>query len=272
MANIFSGIPASIIMIMIMIKALVDAQPKYQYASKDDNKVLTTWDDLAAGGLSRHDLIQLYERNYGRPPHAVYLNGGICKEYGKYCYNILSDIAVLKKSIEPRNIVGDEKTLNNDSEQEATFSVTLEATHEKSAKLTVTKASSFSYKEAITISAEDILSVSSEFSYEFKIENSVSSESTTSDTVTVKDSINLTLQPNSSVIVRLDVKWLEEKSEIEIPINVVGHTGGDYPEPLDGHYYWFPWLKDWVQLTSSMHANVISSYDIKGEITLQNLD
>ncbi|XP_065895997.1 hydralysin-2-like [Dysidea avara] len=255
---------------MLMIKAPINAQPNFPYASKTDNTVLTTWDDLAAGGLSRHDLMQLYERNYGRPPHAVYLNGGICKEYDKYCYNTLGDIVVLKKSVEPRSIVADEKMLDNYSDQEATISVTLEAKHEKSAKLTVTRTSSFSYSQTIKIGA-DLLDISSEFTYEFAIKNEMSSESTTTDAITIQDSIDITLQPNSSVIVRLDVKWLEEKSEIEIPINIVGFTGGDYPEPLDGHHYWFPWLTDWVQLTSSMHANVISAYDIKGEITLQNL-
>ena len=263
MAYNFSAIMIMIIIITEPSALLVCSAIPVPNEQQDVKKVLTTWKDLEAGGLSRHDLIKLYKQNYGRPPHS--------KEYGKYCYNILGDASVLRKSIMPRNIVGDLKTLKNYWDEPATFSVTLEATHEKSASLSVTRTSSFSFSEKISITSVE-LGITSELYYEFEIENSVSSESTTSDTITIKDSVDITLQPNSSVLVRLDIRWQEENAEIEIPINIVGYTGGDYPKPMDGHHYWFPWLPDWVQLKSSIHANMIVAYDIQGEITLQKLD
>ncbi|XP_065907372.1 hydralysin-like [Dysidea avara] len=236
---------------------------------KDAN--LTTWDDLTKNGMSRRDLIKLYKEHLGRPPHAVYLNGGICEKYGYYCYNIPGKVRVTKNSSSSRvrSRIAEEKALTNDSDQSATFSLTLEATHEKSASVSVTETSSISFEQKISIGSAE-LGIGAEYTFKFGIENSVGSTSSTSDTYSMKDNVSITLKPKSSVVVRLEFKWLEEDADFEIPITVEGYTGGHYPEPLKGQEHCFPRLSDWKTLTSYIRGSLIYAYNIQGGITVQD--
>jgi len=232
------------------------------------NKVLTKWNDLKQAGVTRNDIFKQFEKVYGVRPQNVHLNEGICNDYHHHCYNVQGEILFTKKSSQPCTTISTQQPFINNSEDHITQTHTLTGQFTKSATVSVTHSSSFSFGEEIAIHS-DALGIGTDFSYEFKIKNSVGHESSTSNTITVSDTETVTLPPGHSVNLKLVTEWTKETQEFEIPITISGRTGANFHHRVEEHYYWFLWVPE--GLKSSIRGTVDCSYNAKTSIIAESL-
>jgi len=247
--------------------ALKDAN-KQEVALKDANKVLTKWNDLKQAGVTKNDIFKQYEKVYGVRPQNVHLNEGICNDYHHHCYNVQGKVLFTKKSSQLCTTVSTQQQFINNSDDLVTQEHTLEGKFTRSATVSVTHSSSFSFGEDISIHS-DALGIGTDFSYEFKVKNSIGSESSTSNTITVSDTETVPLPPGHSMNLKLVVEWTKETQEFEIPITISGLTGANFHHKVQGHYYWFLLAPD--GLKSSIRGKVDCAYDVKTSIIAENL-
>ena len=151
--------------------------------------------DLNDAGVTRDDIYKQFTKEFGVGPQDVHINEGICREYGRYCYNVQGDVSFANKSSQPCTMVSAEQTVTNTDSIPLTQAYTQEAQFTKSAKVTVTHSSSISFGQDISIHS-NALGIGVDNSYEFKIGNSAGSESTSSNTITISDTETVTVPPN----------------------------------------------------------------------------
>ena len=225
----------------------------------------TTWDDLLTLKTTKNDVFDMFRDRFGEKPTAVYLNEGICIDYGHLCHNVLGKISYEVLGTKPITNVAKSNKIYNDSGNKVDVNVVLKASEYKSASVTITESSSLSFGSKITIGSK-ALGIAAEFSNQFTVENSVGSTSSSSTAVEVGDNIVVHLEPNSKAQVKLDVQWTQMKEKFTIPLNVSGMVGADFGHQVEGHYYWF------LVLPSTLHSNrtgsVETAYNIEANTTL----
>ena len=113
--------------------------------NKAANKVLTKMSDLNDAGVTRDDIYKQFTKEFGVGPQDVHINEGICREYGRYCYNVQGDVSFANKSSQPCTMVSAEQTVTNTDSIPLTQTCTLEAQFTKSAKVTVMHSSSSNF-------------------------------------------------------------------------------------------------------------------------------
>ena len=236
------------------------------------NYVLTTWDDLAKAGISPKGVEKMYDKKYGVTPDKVYLNDGICKDYGHYCYNIQGVPKYNNQKRKTMTKLGDSRVIENNSDFTVKYHVTLSSSHTKSASVTVTNSSSFTFGGSITMGSEQ-LGIELEFQTTFTVTNSVGSTSSTSSDVTVSDSLDFTLDAGQKVEAQLEITWESLTQEFEIPFTIKGWTGASFPKRVKNHYFWFMTLKNKYDTpTSTLRGVVECAYDIKGRLRVNNIE
>ena len=243
-------------------------------AKEDENKVsLTTWKDLSEAGVSKHDIFELFRKHFGKTPHKVHLNDGICNDYDNHCYNYQGgEVEFNNQKTEVLQRIANSRQLSNDvpDGQPATYTVELQSSKEKSATVTVNQTSGISVGTKFTIGSEQ-LGISNEFSASFDLTNSVGSSTTTREIITVKDTIQVVLNPGKTVIVDLQLEWKSLKEDFKIPFHIKGWVGASYESRVKGHYYWFlnlVLLPSGLPKVAYLKGTVETTYDIKGKIQM----
>ena len=236
------------------------------------NQVLTTWDDMIAANMPKASVEKAYQHKFGTKPDKVHLNDDFCKEYGWLSYNNLGELQYYNVKLNPMSNVENERTLKNDTDEPYEHSVTLSTTTSNSATVHVTNSSSISIGNKITVGSE-ALGIKDEFSESFTFTNEVGSSSTQSTSVTVSDTVKVTVPPHSSVRVYLQVEWTERTQDWDMPVEIdpYGMTGAQFPKPVGGeggHYYWG--VSHAIFFTppfhSKMKGTLKASYDTKGKV------
>lgn len=229
---------------------------------------LTTWDELGNhGGVTRVDVFKIFHDRFGQQPKQVHLNDGICKTFNKPCFNYFEEVTYSTQGSKISQQVGNSRMLANNSDVDVSHEINLTTSKEKSATVTVTKEASFSAGQKVSLSSEP-LGISSEFSVEFTIENSVGSTDSKREEVTVGDTTKVILKPGDKVIIDLDVSWRSLEEEFEIPCSINGWVGADFGKKVNGHYYWFMHLSPlppWNLKRSYLRGTVETAYDISGK-------
>ena len=228
---------------------------------------LTTWEDLAKGGVSREDIFDQYKKYFGERPKQVYLNEGICVRYGNYCYNYYRDAQFYNKRSKQMQSVANSRTISNALDHDVTHEVTLSASKEKSATVTVTKESEFSFGFSISVGSES-LGIGSEFSQDFTFRNSVGSNSSFKEDVMVEDKTTITLKPKEKVVVDLDLQWISFKEDFKIPFYIKGWTGADFGHKVEGHHYWFMMLGGLLK-PANLEGTCVTAYEIRGNVDIR---
>ena len=204
-----------------------------------DQTTLTNWDDMIACGMPRASVENAYQSEFGQKPDQVHLNDDFCKDYGWLSYNLLGETTYYNVSITPKADISGERFLENTTSEAYTTVVTISTTMSNSATTTVTNSSSVSVGQTITVGAP-ALGIGSEFSQDFTFSNEVGSSSTQSTEVTISDSVKVTVPPGAHYRVYLQVKWDSRSEEWEMPVEIdrSGLTGAQFPNTVQGHYYW----------------------------------
>ena len=206
-------------------------------------------------------------------PDQVHLNDEFCKQYGWLSYNVLGEIAVYDSTLTPKSKISAERTLENTTMYPYTTNVELSTTMTNSATTTVTNTSSVSVGSSIMIGSE-ALGIGAEFSQEFTFSNEVGSSSTQSTEVSVSDTVMVTVPPEAQVKVFLEVTWIEENKEWEMPVLIdpYGMTGAQFKHKVQGHYHWgmrhFGFFDPPFQ--SKIHGKLACAYNTKGHIVVDD--
>lgn len=229
---------------------------------------LTTWDDLSKGGVTRETIYDMYKKQFGQRPKSVFVNEGICNKYDHYCYNYYGKASFYNTRPSVMQAVGESTILTNNDAEELTQTAELSASRAKSASLTVTKATEFSYGATISVSAAE-LGIESQFSYNFTLQNSVGSTSSTKEAVEVKETTTIKLKRGEKVKVDLNMQWDIIKEDFKIPFYIEGWTGADFGHKVNGHHYWFMnlgYLPDGLPSLSYLEGTVETAYNIHGSL------
>ena len=252
---------------------MATCEPSDMKEAAPPNSVLTTWDDLAKAGISLKGVENMYVDEFKETPDKEYLNDGICKEFGHYCYNVQRAPQYINQKKKKLTSLGNSRVIENNSDFPVTYHVTLSSSHSKSASVTVTESASFSFGNAITMGSEE-LGIEMQFQTTFTVENSVGSTSSTSSDVTVSDSLDITLQSGQKVEAQLEVTWESLTEEFEIPFIIDGYTGARFPKRVQGRYLWFlplTYKSKYDTPKSTLRGVVECAYDIRGTLRVNNI-
>ena len=242
------------------------------------SRVLTNWDDMLAAVMPKNSVIDAYKREFGTKPDEVHLNDEFCKNYGWLSYNSVGDLTYYNVAIVPKSNVESERILTNNTDFETTYSTKLSTTVTNSATMMVTSASSITTGSSVTVGSES-LGIGAEFSTSFTISNEVGSSSTQETSVTIEDTINVTLKPNSKVRVYLQVEWESRTQDWEMPVEIDPHglTGAQFPKPVGGdggHYHWAVTHGHFFSppFKSKMRGTLEASYNTTGHAVIEEVD
>lgn len=204
-----------------------------------DSAVLTTMDDLYVAGITKKVIQDGFEREYGVRPDNQHINDEFCHQWGWYSHNYLGQIKITNVAVRPKSSSSNERYLTNDGDVPVKHTLKVTKTVSNSATLTVTTKSEFSTAGKITVGAPE-LGLGAEFSMRFGISNEVGSTKTQSSSVTVGDTVKVTIPPHSKIRVYLEVTWISKTADWEIPVTIdpSGRIGVDFHKRVKGHYFW----------------------------------
>ncbi|MCL1126185.1 hypothetical protein [Shewanella surugensis] len=158
----------------------------------------------------------------------------ITEQYGHFCYKDLGIVDYSRGEEEPAQqaIIGSNTAYNRgDTEAEISLQVTGSWAETTGWNSSITTGLSFSQSFGL----EGVFETGMEFSVDVTAgvsgEESISKSSTA--TVTVK------VPPHSRVKVEMVATMKKEKLHFSAPIAVKGSFGANFPDRVDGHYFWF---------------------------------
>jgi len=247
---------------------------KVMMMSSDSGQVLTNWDDMIACNMPKGSVMDAYQREFGTKPDDVHLNDDFCKNYGWLSYNNVGDVTYYNVVIKPTSKVESERILTNKTDTAYTQEVTLSTTVDNSVTATVTSASSVSTSNAITVGSE-AFGIQDEFSQSFTFSNEVGSSDTKSKSITVADTVTVTVQPHSQVRLYLQVTWDSRTEDWDMPVKIDprGMTGAQFPKTVGpgGHYYWGVSHGHFFNppFLSKMRGTLLASYNTTGRVIVE---
>ena len=236
------------------------------------NQVLTRWEDLSEVGCSKSALYEKYEDIYSSAPNSISINEGICMDYGHYCYTIQERCSYTDQQRSTVMTIGDSEVLVNNTNHPVTYHVRLRSTRTKHASVTVTNKSGFSFGKEIVVSTSE-LGIQDKFYDSFSLQNCIDSTSSTSETVEITGSVDVTLQPGQKAVAVLDITWTEIKERFTIPFTIDGWCVATFPKAVNGHRYWFSDISSLFPTPqSSLSGSVVCVCDIKGSVSVKHDD
>ena len=232
-----------------------------------------TFSDLQGLKSSPDAVREAFHRQFGKQPDGIALNDStyykavqppITQQYGHYCYKNVSDYYFGTSQADPPHdaIVGSNTAVNHgDTEAETTLTVTGAWTEETGWSSSVT--TGLTYSEEFTL--EGVFKMGMSFSVAVTAGKSGSSSvsKSASASVTVK------VPPRSQVIVNMVATMKKERMPFQAPISVTGMFGANFPDRVNGHYFWFSDVAGLVPTTHGEITGVVegtAAFDVHTDI------
>ncbi|WP_347351519.1 hypothetical protein [Intrasporangium sp.] len=202
-----------------------------------------TFSDLQGLQSSPDAVRQAFDKQFGKRPDGLALNDStyynavqppITQQYGHFCYKSVTDYQFGPSQADPPHdaIVGSNTAKNNgDTEAEISLSVTGTWTEETGWSSSVT--TGLTYSEEFTL--EGVFKMGMSFSVAVTAGKSGSSSVSKSSSA----SVTVKVPPRSQVTVSMIATMKKEKMPFLAPIRVSGMFGANFPERVNGHYFWF---------------------------------
>jgi len=199
--------------------------------------------DLDALDSSPHSVREKFKDHYGIEPDGIALNDEtyfnahkppITKTWGHPCYKELGEFEFTRDSEkDPEHVVVGSNYAVNQSDEEATISVTVGGNWTDSVTWSTSTTTGLSITSEVTI--KTVFKIGGTVSVSTTIGRSESKtfSKSTSSTVTVK------VPPRSKKKVEMVGVLKEEKMDFKAPIRVHGMFGANFPKRTHGHYFWF---------------------------------
>lgn len=232
-----------------------------------------SFSDLAGLDSSPNAVRSKFTDHFGKKPDGIALNNEtyyaavkppITQQYSHYCYKRLGPYQFTGDSSEPpqQAVVGTNTAINH-GDQEAEISLTVEGAWKDTTGWSSSVTTGMTFSEEFTI--EGVFKMGMSFSVSATAGKSGSSSvsKSSSATVTVK------VPPKSKVTVQMVATMKKEKMDFKVPIDVAGMFGANFPDRVQGHYFWFLSASEVLPKTSGEISGTIegtAAFDVNTEI------
>ncbi|MFN3851085.1 MAG: ETX/MTX2 family pore-forming toxin [Spirosomataceae bacterium] len=224
---------------------------------------LFSFSDLTAVGSSPQDVKSKFASIYGKQPDGISVNNetyfnavkpAITQQYGHPCYKTVGEIQYQEGGVtSPTDSVIGTAFAVNDSDQESQIQVSVSGSW--SDTTTVSYSTTVGLTFSAEISLEGIFKVGESFSIQSTIGQSSSSTQTKSATTTA----TVTVPPRSKKQVSLVATLQQETINFEVPITASGMFGANFPDRVNGHYFWFNDVNSLLPSVSGTAKGVIKN-------------
>lgn len=213
-----------------------------------------TWSDLTALNSSPSDVRDKFQSIWGDNPDGIALNDttyynavtpAITQQYGHYCYKTLGQTAYSEgPQTSPTQAIVGSNTAYNNSNQPATISLTVDGAWSETTGWSSSVTTGMTFSTEITL--EGVFKMGMSFNGSATVGQSGSSSVSKGSSATV----SVTVPPNSKITVDMVATMQTETLDFSAPIQVSGMMGANFPNRVQGHYFWFNDVGSLVPQTS----------------------
>ena len=206
-------------------------------------KQALTFSDLDGLDSSPDSVRSRFQSIYGKKPDGIALNSetyfnavkpAITEQYGHSCYKILGDFTYTEgPAVDQGEIVVGSQTVINNGNQEATMTVNVNGSWTQSTTVSSSVTTGMSFTEEFGI--EGIFKLGGSFSMSV----TAGTSSTDSKTLGQSASVSVKVPPKSKVQVKMVGQLKQETVSFTAPIRASGIFGANFPDRVQGHYFWF---------------------------------
>ena len=201
------------------------------------------WSDLSALGSSPSAVKEAFNSQWGTEPDGIALNDTtyfnavsppITQQYGHYAYKTLGEINYTEgtQSSNEGAVVGS-NTAYNRGDAPITISLTVDGSWSESQSWSSSVTAGMTFSEEISL--EGVFKMGMSFSVSTTVGESNSKGNTKGSSATV----SLTVPPMSMIKVEMVATMVTETMDFTAPIQVTGLMGANFPDRVQGHYFWF---------------------------------
>ncbi len=199
--------------------------------------------DLSALDSSPDAVRTAFKNQFNKTPDGIALNTEtyynavkppITEQYSHYCYKVLGPYDFTTDTSEPpqQAVVGSNTAVNN-GDTEAEISLTVQGAWTDTTAWSSSITTGMTFSQELTI--EGVFKMGMSFSVSATVGQSGSSSVQKSSAATV----SVKVPPHSQVTVEMVATMQSETMGFNAPINVSGMFGANFPDRVDGHYFWF---------------------------------
>lgn len=234
------------------------------------NQQYLVFSDLPGLDSSPDAVRSRFQEIYNKRPDGIALNDEtyysavippITQQYSHYCFKTLGDVQFGESSSEPpaQAIVGS-NTGRNEGDSEAEIGLIVNGVWNEETGYSSSITAGLTYSAEFGI--EGVFKMGSSFSVSVTAGQSKSSsvQRGASATVTVK------VPPRSKVTVQMVATMKKEKLSFQVPISVSGMFGANFPDRVQGHYFWFNSASEILPKTSGVISGIIegtAAFDVQ---------
>lgn len=204
---------------------------------------LLTFDDLQGLDSSPEDVRGKFRDRFGSQPDGICVNDEgrfdfvsptITHDYGDPSYKTLGKYEFTKYSDSPpiTAVIGSNTALNY-GDTNATIQLTVGGSWSQTTSVSSSITSGMKFSEEFGI--EGIF----KFGMEFSVSVTAGKSSSNSETRQTSSTVSVNVPPRSKVEVQMVATEKKETIEFKVPIDVTGTFGANFPDPVQGHYFWF---------------------------------
>ena len=202
------------------------------------------WSDLTALDSSPDAVRSAFKSHFSNvDPDGIALNDStyydavtppITQQYSHYCYKIPGDVQYYESAptSSTHAVVGSNIAYNK-SDSEATIQLTVNGAW------TDTRGWSSSITRGMTFTEEISLEGVFKLGMSFNVSATVGKSGSQSVSKSSSASVSVKVPPKSKIKVDMVATMKTEKMDFEVPIQVSGMFGANFPSRVDGHYIWF---------------------------------
>lgn len=227
------------------------------------------WSDLQALNSSPDDIRSKFASIFGKTPDGIALNDDtyynavnppITQQYGHYCYKTLGTVTYTEGAqISPTQAVVGSQTVRNTGDSDVTMSVTVNGAWEETTSWSSSVTTGMSFTEKVTL--EGVF----EMGTTFNVSSTVGQGGSSSVSNGASATVSVTVPAHSQVAVQMVATMKKEQMDFSAPIDVTGMLGANFPDRVQGHYFWFESIGNLAPKTSGTLTGTIegtSAFDV----------
>lgn len=201
-----------------------------------------TWSDLQALDSSPSAVREKFNSLYDKNPDGIALNDttyfnavqpAITEQYSHYCYKQLGEFEYTQGTVDSRTAVVGSNVARNDTDEPATVALTVDGAWME------TTGWSSSVTAGMSFSAEVTLKGVFSFGTSFSVSTTTGKSGSDSQNRGASSTVTVTVPPHSTVTVEMVATLKSETVSFAAPIQVHGMFGANFPDRVQGHYFWF---------------------------------
>ncbi|MBO9622213.1 MAG: ETX/MTX2 family pore-forming toxin [Sphingomonas sp.] len=200
------------------------------------------WSDLQALSSSPSAVRDKFGAMYGETPDGIALNDTtyynavsppITQQYGHYCYKTLGEISYSEEGQQADQAVVGSNTAFNYGDDPASISLTVNGGWAETTGWSTSVTTGMTFSESVTL--EGVF----QMGMQFNVSATVGQSGSTTVNKGASSTVTVTVPPKSQVRVDMVATMKTETMDFSAPIQVTGMFGANFPDRVQGHYFWF---------------------------------